>query len=143
MKATILIVFSVFLILITPGSSMADEAQAIQEPDEDIQQTREPDYEEFTDIIYEWTPGGTVIQVGNQIISKFNSVWIDRGGGTPEMASRSYLKIGKPARVILLRKDNNGFWVAHKIVVFSEKGMEKAMNLLPLIKRKEFLERSD
>lgn len=133
MKANILIICFVFFILIVPRFSMADE----------IQPGQEPDYREFTDIIYEWTPGGTVVQVGNQTISKFNSVWLDRGGKTLEKANKSYLKVGKPARVILLGKDKNGFWKAHKIVVFSGKGMKKAMNLLPKSRRKELLDRSD
>ncbi|WP_020587597.1 hypothetical protein [Desulfobacter curvatus] len=129
MKANILIVCFVFLILVVPGFSMADEVQS--------------DYREFTDIIYEWKPGGTIIQVGNQTISRINSVWLDRGGETLEQVNKSYLKVGKPARVILLGKDKDGFWKAHKIVVFSGKGMEKAMKLLPKIRRKELLKRSD
>lgn len=143
MKANILIVCFVFLILIVPCFSMADEIQPNQQPEEETQQSQEPDYREFTDIIYEWTPGGTVIQVGNQTISRFNSVWLDRGEKTLEKVSQSYLKVGKPARVILLGKDKDGFWEAHKIVVFSGKGVEKAMSLLPKIRRKELLDRSD
>jgi hypothetical protein len=141
MKTNILIVC--FLILIVPRFSMADEIQLDQQPEEEIQQSQEPDYREFTDIIYEWTPGRTVIQVGNQTISRFNSVWLDRGGKTLEKANKSYLKVGKPARVILLGKDKDGFWKAHRIVVFSGKGMKKAMRLLPKIRRKELLDRSD
>jgi len=143
MKANILIVCFVFLILIIPGFSMADEVQPDQKLYEETQQSQEPDYREFTDIIYEWTPGRSVIQVGNQTISRFNSVWIDRGGETLEKVNKSYLKVGKPARVILLEKDNDGFWKAHKIILFSGKGMKKAMNLLPKIRRKELLDRSD
>lgn len=141
MKANILIVCFVFLII--PGFSMADEVVLDQKPDEAIQHSQEPDYREFTDIIYEWIPGGSVIQVGNQTISRINSVWLDRGSETLERANKSYLEVGKPARVILLGKDGDGFWKAHKIVVFSGKGMEKAMKLLPKIKRKELLDRSD
>lgn len=143
MKANILIVCFVCLILIVPGFSMADEVQTDQKPDEESQQSQEPDYREFTDIIYEWIPGGTVIQVGNQTISRINSIWLDRGGKTLEKANKSYLKIGKPARVILLGKDKDDFWKAHKIVVFSGKGMKKAMSLLPKIRRKELSNRSD
>ena len=143
MKANILILYFVSLVLIVPGFSMADEVQPNQKLNEEIQQAQEPDYREFTDLIYEWIPGGTVIQVGNQTISRINSVWLDRGGKTLEKANNSYLKVGKPARVILLGKDKDGFWEAHKIVVFSGEGMKKAINLLPEINRKELLDRHD
>ena len=95
------------------------------------------DYKEFTDIVYEWTPNGNMIQVGDYTISDIRSVWLDKGDKELYRVSKSYIQEGKLVRVLLINKDNNGFWIAHKIVVFSGKGLKTAIKQLSLIKRKE------
>ena len=98
---------------------------------------QEYDYKEFTDIVYEWTPNGNMIQVGDYIISDIRSVWLDKGDKELVQVSKSYIKEGRLVRVLLINKDNNGFWIAHKIIVFSGKRLKTAIKQLSSIKRKE------
>lgn len=91
----------------------------------------ENDYIELTDIVYEWTPYGNMIQVGDYIISEIRSVWLDEGKESMVEVSTSYIEQGKLARVLLIDKDANGFWRADKIIVFSGKGLEKATKRSP------------
>ncbi len=99
----------------------------------------EPDYRSFVDIVYEWSPYGNVIQIGDFTISNIQSVWLDNGGKEEVKVSTSYIKQGGIARAVLIDQDENGFWNAYKIIVFSGKGLEKAIQELPLVKRKTFL----
>lgn len=91
----------------------------------------EPEYKEFVDIVYEWTPHGNMIQIGDFTISKINSVWLDNGGETLSQVGTSYIEQGKPARAMLLEKDANGMWIAEKIIVFSGKGFDNLVKTLP------------
>lgn len=135
MKSNILMIICILLILVIPGFSMADQVKQGHNSGKKNEQNLEPDYPEFTDIIYEWTPGGRMIQVGNRTISRIDSVWIDKGNNTLKKTGKWSLKVGKPARVILLGNDKSGFWQAHKIIVFSGKGMKTALKLLPKSQR--------
>ena len=99
----------------------------------------ETDYKEFIDIVYEWTPYGNMIQIGDYTISKFDSVWLDNGGTQLVKANTSYIKNGDLARALLINQDDNGFWIAHKIIVFSGEGLKKAINQISIAKRKEYL----
>lgn len=101
-----------------------------------------PDYREIIDIIYEWTPYGSSIQVGDIIISRIESVWLDTGGDTISQAGKSHIRQGNLARAVLKKKDRNGFWTA-QIIVFSGKGLEKAVKCLSRAKRNEFSELSN
>ncbi len=100
---------------------------------------QEYDYKEFTDIVYEWTPNGNMIQVGDYTISDIRSVWLDQGDKELVQVNKSYIKQSKLVKVLLINKDNNGFWIAHKIIVFSGNSLKTAIKKLSLIKRKELL----
>ena len=99
----------------------------------------EIDYRQFIDIVYEWTPYGKSIQIGDYTISKFDSVWLDNGGTQLIKANTSYIKTGGLARVLLINQNDDGFWIAHKIIVFSGEGLKKAINQISIAKRKEYL----
>lgn len=100
------------------------------------------DYREFLDIVSEWTPYGDVIQVGDTLISDFDSVWIDNGGKDLMPAGKGDIKIGKLARVILNTKDDENRWSAHKIILFSGKKLESVVELLPGDMKKEYLRKN-
>lgn len=125
MKAYKLIIFMLILGILLSNFSFADE--------------KAHDYREFVDIVYEWTPYGNMIQVGDYTISDIRSVWLDKGDKNIVQVSTSHINQGGLARVFLINKDENGFWVADKIIVFSGKGLDDAIKALPLIKKKEFL----
>ncbi len=99
------------------------------------------DYRSFVDIVCEWTPYGNQIQVGDYTITKIRSVWLDNGEGPMVEVSSGSIHLGELARVILINEDENGFLDADKIVVFSGKGLEKAMNEISLIKRAALLKK--
>ena len=125
MKAYKLIIFMSILGLLFSSFSSADENL--------------PDYKEFIDIVYEWTPNGSMIQVGDYTISDIKSVWLDNGNENIVNVSTSYINQGELAKAVLITQDDNGFWIADKIIVFSGKGLDTVIKTLPLIKKKELL----
>lgn len=106
-------------------------------------QENAPDYRAFVDIVYEWTPNGNKIQVGDFIISNIQSVWLDNGSKEMVRVGTSYIRHGKPVRAVLKSKDSDGYWIADKIIVFSGDGLKTAVKQLSVIKRKEYLELSN
>jgi hypothetical protein len=94
---------------------------------------------EIIDIIYEWSPGGTAIQVGDYNISKFDSVWIDNGDEKNVQTNNDSIKTGGLARVSLIRQDENGFWIAERIIMLSGTAYESTVKNLPEIKRNEIM----
>lgn len=126
------IVIFTIISLVLPGITIAQE------------QT-EPDYYQFTDIIYEWSTGGSMIQVGDQTISRIKSVWIDRGDVDDQgksilyRSSSFYIKLGSIATPMMLEKDRDGNWIAEKLIIYSGKGLEAIVKQLPLAKQKEFI----
>lgn len=101
----------------------------------------EPDYIQFIDIVYEWTPYGETIQVGDHTISEIRSVWLDNGGKDMLEVDTDYIKLGAPVRAVLINQDANRFWIADKIIVFAGKGLEAAIKHLPLSKRQGLSDR--
>jgi len=102
---------------------------------------KEHDYREFIDIVYEWTPYGNMIQVGDVTISDIRSVWLDEGNKDLVEVSKSYIHQGDLVKPLLIKKDANGFWIADEIIVFSGKGLDAVIKNLSFMKKKEFLER--
>ncbi|WDP90959.1 MAG: hypothetical protein HUN04_15155 [Desulfobacter sp.] len=106
------------------------------------------EYQTFVDIVSEVDDNGTMIQLGDFTITKIKSLWLDEGQrdgqGNPVLfrVPRRYIKVGQPARVFLEQKDENGFWIAHRLIVFSGKGLEEAITMLPSHKRRELKEGS-
>ena len=95
-----------------------------------------PDYIQFIDIVNEWAPYGQTIQVGDHIISEIRSVWLDNGVKDMIEVNTGYIELGMPVRAVLIEQDADGFWVADKIIVFEGKGLDAAMEYLPLNKRR-------
>jgi hypothetical protein len=94
-----------------------------------------PDYVQFTGIVSEWTSYGQTIQVDDHTITEIRSVWLDNGGKEMLEVNTGYIKLGAPVRVVLEKQDTNGFWIAHKIIVFEGKGLEAAIKHIPPYKR--------
>ena len=97
-------------------------------------------YTEVIDLVYEWSPQGTAIQVGDYMISDFGSVWLDRGNEDIVQSGNSVIKQGSLVKALLADKDENGFWHADRIIVLSGSALDDAMEKLPEPKRKELLE---
>ncbi len=108
-------------LLLLAGASYAEEMK--------------PDYKQFVDIVYEWSPYGDMIQVGDYTISEIRSVWLDNGGKDMLKVTTGYIKQGAPVRAVVINQDANGSWIADKIIVFAGEGLEKALKHLPLSKR--------
>ena len=116
------IIFSlVILVLLAFGDSFADDFQ----------------YVEVIDLVYEWSPGGEAIQVGDYMISEFDSVWSDTGDGDIVMVGRSAIKLGGLVKTLLTGKDENGFWIADRVIVLAGDGVDAAMEALPEAKRQQ------
>ncbi|MBN4058813.1 hypothetical protein JYT18_01135, partial [Desulfocapsa sp. AH-315-J15] len=75
-------------------------------------------YTEVVDLVLEWSPQGNAIQVGDYMISDFGSVWSDTGDGNVVLASKSAINQGGLVKALLINKDENGFWLADRIIVF-------------------------
>jgi len=124
-------IFALFIALAVqvPHSTLADE----------------PDYKQFTDIVYEWTSGGKMIQIGDSTISRIKSVWLDKGDrddqGNPILvrAGKYNIRVGRLATPLMLKQDQNGYWVAEKLILYSGKGVEKALKLISSSTRKAYL----
>ncbi len=102
----------------------------------------EHDYKEFIDIVYEWTPYGNMIQVGDYTISNIKSVWLDEGGNKDLVpVNKTYIHVGNLVKAVVINTDTNGFWIADKIIVFSGKGLKTAMKSLSPMEKKEFLKK--
>jgi hypothetical protein len=99
-----------------------------------------PDYRSFVDIIYEWTPYGDAIQVGDFTINKIESVWIDKGDGIIVKASKGDIKTKEFAKVVLKEQnsDSEGRWVAHKIILFSGKGLKTLLDSMSEREKMEY-----
>lgn len=98
------------------------------------------EYTEVCDLVYEWSPQGNAIQVGDYTISKIGSVWLERGNEDLVRAGNSVIKQGGLVKALLVNKDENGFWLADKIIVFSGSALDAAIEKLPESKRKQLLE---
>lgn len=102
---------------------------------------KEPDYKSFIDIVYEWTPYGNMIQVGDYTISYINSVWLDDGGKDLIPVSKARIHVGDPVKAVVISQEDNGYWIADKIIVFSGKGLDDALKNISAIKKEEFLKK--
>ena len=98
------------------------------------------EYTELIDIVYEWSPQGNAIQVGDYTISDIGSVWLDRGSEDISQTGNSVIKQGGLVKALLVDKDENGFWRADRIVVLSGSALDAAIEELPELKRKQLLE---
>ena len=96
------------------------------------------DYPEIVDIVYEWSPEGNAIQVGDHLISSFKTVWSDNGNGEISRAGRQNIKTGSVVKVYLVKNDENGFWTADRIVILSGNALASAVQSLPENKKLEF-----
>lgn len=125
-----LLAISLFCMILVPYTGFSSEPK--------------PDYPVFTDIIYEWNPSGRVVQVGDFTISEFGSVWLDQGevdaNGNPRLAraNKRYLRQGKIATVVLIKEKRDGTWIADRLIVFSGKGLKRAVKALSRVKREEY-----
>lgn|GEM_PF-4634671 len=103
------------------------------------------DYKTLVDIVYEASPQGhLMVQLGSHYtISQVNTLLLyggendDHGKPVLHRVPRRYLKIGKPAKAFLKEQDENGFWIADRLIVFSGAGLEWAKDRLSPGKRKE------
>ncbi len=126
MRIYMLLVSSLFFLLLFAGNSILlaeEERPAI----------------EIVDIVYEWSPEGTAIQVGDYNISKFGSVWMDNGDEKIVQTNSDNIKTGGLARVSLIRQDENGFWIAERVVMLSGAAYDSSVKSLPEIKRNEIM----
>jgi hypothetical protein len=126
MKSYMLLVCSLSFLLFFSGSTASfaeEERPAI----------------EIVDIVYEWSPEGTAIQVGDYNISKFVSVWLDNGGGEIVQTNNESIKTGGLARVSLIGQDENGFWMADRVIMLSGAAFDSTVKSLPEIKRNEIM----
>lgn len=98
---------------------------------------------EIVDVIYEWSPEGAAIQVGDYNITKFDSVWIDIGDEKIVQTNNDSVKTGGLARVSLIRQDKNGFWIAERVIMLSGKAYDSTLESLPEIKRNEIMKSQD
>ncbi|MCG8683620.1 MAG: hypothetical protein MI892_02005 [Desulfobacterales bacterium] len=104
----------------------------------------QPDYPVFTDIIHEWSSSGKIMQLGDHTIGTINSVWLDRGqydvNGEKVLtkANTAYIKNGQPATAVIKGKDKTGLLIAHKIIIFSGKGLKNAVEKLSPSQREEY-----
>ncbi len=97
-------------------------------------------YTEVIDLVNEWSPQGNAIQVGDYTISDIGSVWLDRGNGDISQTGNSVIRQDGLVKVLLLDKDENGFWLADRIIVFSGSALDAAIEKLPELTRKQLLE---
>ena len=111
----------VTLALFAFGDSFADDVQFI----------------EVVDLVYEWSLEGEAIQVGDYMISEFDSVWTDTGDGELIMVGRSAIKLGGLVKTLLIGKDENGFWIADRVIVLVGDGVDSAIEALPEAKRQQ------
>jgi hypothetical protein len=95
-------------------------------------------YMEILDIVYEWSPKGKAIQVGEHLISSFNTVWSDTGSGEIILAGSQAIKVGGVVKAYLIKKDENGFWLADRIVVLSGRTLDSAVQSFPENKKLDF-----
>ena len=98
------------------------------------------EYTEVIDLVYEWSPQGNAIQVGDYSISDIGSVWLDRGNEDISQTGNNVIKEGGLVKAMLVDRDENGFWLADKIIVLSGNALEAAIEKLPESKRKQLLE---
>ncbi len=96
-------------------------------------------YTEVVDLVYEWSPQGNAIQVGDYMISDLGSVWSDTGDGNVVMVGKSAINQGGLVKALLIDKDENGFWLADRIIVFSGKGVDSAMKGLAETKKEQLV----
>ncbi|MBV5330062.1 MAG: hypothetical protein JZU65_20945 [Chlorobium sp.] len=130
MKTYMLLVISLSFLLFFAGNSILlaeEERPAI----------------EIVDIVYEWSPEGTAIQVGDYNILKFGSVWIDNGDEKIVQTNNDSIKTGGLARVSLIRQDENGFWIAERVILLSGTAYDSTLKSLPEIKRNELMKSQD
>lgn len=96
-------------------------------------------YTEVVDIVYEWSPDGSSIQVGGYLISSFGSVWIERGDGKSVQTNSNKIKNKDLVKAYLIERDENGFWTADRIIVLSDKAFSAAVESLPESKKNEIM----
>lgn len=92
---------------------------------------------ELVDVVYEWSPGSTSIQIGDYTINNFASVWVDNGYESMTQVSSNRIKTGDLVKVYLINKDSDGFWRADKIIIFAGEALTDEIENLPEIKREE------
>lgn len=112
------------LLIFSANSSLAEEEKRLTE---------------VVDQVYEWVPNGTTIQVGDYTISDFGTVWLDNGIGEVTQTNSSKITTGDLVKAYLIDRDENGFWIADKIVVFAGSAFTSAVEELPEIKRNKIL----
>lgn len=98
------------------------------------------EYTEVIDLVYEWSPQGNAIQVGDYTISEIGSVWLERGNEDIVRAGNSVIKQGGLVKALLVNRDENGFWRADRIIVFYGSALDAVIEKLPEPKRKQLLE---
>jgi hypothetical protein len=94
---------------------------------------------EIIDLVYEWSPEGTSIQIGKYNISEFDTVWMDSGNGNIVQTNSNDIKTGNLVKVYLVNQDENDFWLADRLVVLSGTALDSAIKSLPDNKRDEKL----
>ena len=107
--------------------------------------TIEPDYKQYTDVVVEWTPNGSMIQVGDFLISKIKSVLLYQGQKdlqgkrTYVTISKSQIRVGRLATPMMLDQDQDGNWIAEKLILYSGTGLEEELERLPNDVKQSFL----
>ncbi len=96
---------------------------------------------DVVDIVYEWDPQGTVIQVGNYNVSYFESVWVDVGKGEPIQGTASDIVLGGLVKAILIDKDEDRRWLANRIIVYRGDGLEQALAIVSEDIKKQVLQK--
>ncbi len=97
----------------------------------------EKDYKIIIDLVYEWSPQGSMIQIGDYTISDMGSIMLDNGSGSLVPVGRGRIQTGELVKVRLIDKDKNGFWQAYQIIVLTGEALASAKQSLPRAKQKE------
>lgn len=95
------------------------------------------DYKVIVDFVYEWSPQGEMIQIGDYLISDLGSVMLDNGSEPLIPVSKGKIKTGSLVRAMLISEDKNGAWKAGKIIVLAGKALASAEDSLSGNKKKE------
>ncbi len=99
----------------------------------------ERDYKIIVDLVYEWSPQGGMIQIGDYTISDMGSIMLDSGTGSLVPAGKGRIKTGGLVKAMLIDQDKNGFWRADRIIVFTGEALASAKQLLPKAKQNEII----
>lgn len=118
MKSYKLVAFIIIIFIQSPFIAFSAEVEGV---DTNV---------EVTDKIYEWTPDGTIIQVGDYTITTIGDIYIDDGVGEYVSADKSALSVGGLVTARLVSTDKNRFWESEKIIVYTDKALEDQLALL-------------